>query len=102
MKQLNLLPPERARRDTEFESRLLRGGVWQTASAISGNFNESDKRAVREWASRSTRVISGQQGYKHIANATPEEVHHFTAWMRSQASKMHKRALAVENEFNNL
>ena len=102
MKQLTLLPPETQKLETFFEANLRFAGDWRTAAQISYNSSESDKRAVREWASRSTRVISGQRGYKHIANATSEEIHHFVSWMSSQASKMHKRAIAVEDEFRNL
>ena len=107
MKQLTLLPTEKAKRDTVFEARLRQHRDWMTALDLCNGFGISQmftttdaaRREIRLWASKSTRVISDQKGYKHIANATEDEVKHFVAWMRSQAIKMMTRARDVEDEF---
>lgn len=51
-----------------------------------------DERWLRSVAEASAWVISGQKGYKHVENATAEEVNRFVNWMESQGKKMIARA----------
>lgn len=54
------------------------------------------KRWIRAVASQSNWVISGNEGYKHVACATREEVQHFVDRMNSQIEVMRKRTAAVQ------
>ena len=106
-RQLELLAVEKVKRDTAIESVLRDSCDWMTALDLCNEFGirpmfnslDSAKREVRLWASASDRVISGQKGYKHIANATEAEMDHFCGWMHSQAMAMLRRKVAVESEF---
>jgi hypothetical protein len=73
---------------------LLKGAAcWMTAKdillTVGGRLHDRD---LRELASSSEWIISGQKGYKHIEHSTPEEIHHCAAWLESQAKKMGERA----------
>jgi hypothetical protein len=52
-------------------------------------------REVRELASASAHVISGQKGYKHVKHATAEEVNHAANWLISQGRKMIQRGVRI-------
>lgn len=79
---------------------LRRSHDWLSASAILARLNwtdnEASRRAVRKCAEElGDELISGQSGYKHIDNASDEEVRHFANWMKSQGGKMVARAEAA-------
>lgn len=51
------------------------------------------ERLVRLLAAASVgQVLSGQRGYKLTREASPDELHHATAWLESQAKQMSERA----------
>lgn len=80
--------------DVLWLENLLKGaGCWMTAKdillTVGGRVHDRD---LRELASASEWVISGQKGYKHMSHATAEEIHHARAWLESQAKKMGDRA----------
>lgn len=98
--QLDLLNPAPAGPDpSALESDLLRLGGWHTAAEllIARGEPAADwrKRRLRAEAAASEDIISGQRGYKHADRSTLEELHHFAAWMESQASEMQRRAQAL-------
>ena len=77
--------------------KLLRGNEgWMTARDLMRTdgcrYHDRDIRAL---ASASSKIISGQKGYKHVEHATPEEVSHAASWLESQAKKMSDRAGAI-------
>lgn len=60
---------------------------------------EAGKRIIRAMAEASGgAIISGQLGYKATVHATPEEIHHATAWLESQGCKMIARAQAIKRK----
>lgn len=81
------------------EDFLLARRGWITATQYlrQTGVNETDsaKRQLRALAESSQCIISGQKGYRHIRNATAEEIQHFVRWMERQAKKMITRAEAV-------
>ena len=78
------------------ERLLLEGKCWMTARDImltsTGSVLDRD---IRQIASESTKIISGQKGYKHIAHASMEEIDHASNWLISQGKKMIKRGIAT-------
>lgn len=69
---------------------------WLTARQIIAScMGHLHDRDVRELASASQWIISGQRGYKHLSNATAEENDHAASWLISQGKKMIKRGLAI-------
>src|SRR5690242_12069544 len=74
------------------ESVLKAVQGWLTAEHILYHLGrattDSNKRWLRELASQSQWIISGQRGYKHIEHATAEEIEHAANWLESQAKKM--------------
>jgi hypothetical protein len=92
--------------DVAWLENLLAGAkCWMTASdimltvgclprgdsgALRGRLNDRDVRAL---ASETTRIISGQKGYKHIENATPEEIAHSANRLISQGKWMIRRGI---------
>ena len=87
-------PRHAADADVLWLENLLKGaGCWMTAKdiklTIRGLLYDRD---LREMASASEWIISGQKGYKHMSHATAEEIHHACAWLESQAKKMGDRA----------
>lgn len=81
------------------ETLLFGAQCWMSARAIM----ETTKgrvidREIRQVASESSKIISGQKGYKHIAHATAEEVNHSANWLISQGKKMIRRGIAQRNE----
>lgn len=78
------------------EKLLLQAKCWMTARDIQlTNMGGVIDREIRQIASESANIISGQKGYKHIAHATAEEVNHAANWLESQAKKMSERACAI-------
>lgn len=84
-------------RDVAWLENLLSGaGCWMTASDIALTIGgRRCDRDIRELASQSANVLSGQKGYKHVEHATAEEVDHAANWLISQGKKMIKRGIAV-------
>ena len=92
--QLGLFESKPTDTNVVWLEELLRGaGCWMTAKdillTVGGRVHDRD---LRELASASEWVISGQKGYKHMSHATAEEIHHARAWLESQAKKMGDRA----------
>jgi hypothetical protein len=85
-----------------FIEHLRRNPTWHTSKQIFQTLHW-DERTVRAYAEASDGfIISGQKGYKHIDHATPEEIHHTTAWMESQAKKMAQRAQSIRRRAHQL
>lgn len=81
-------------------NRLRERGGWATSVDLLNDLGLPDTENHRRWIRRLAEqadpdVISGQLGYKHVANATQDEIHHFVAWMESQGKKMIARAESV-------
>jgi uncharacterized protein YciW len=78
------------------EKLLLESSCWMTARDIAlttqGRILDRD---IRDLASRTAKIISGQRGYKHMAHSTLEEANHCAAALQSQAKKMDERACAI-------
>lgn len=103
----NLGPPTTTPDEVESLEKLLRDGAgWMSASAILISRyitpTEGAKRLLRATASECLWIISGQHGYKHLQYATPEEVKHSAAQIRSQTRKMYNRATAVEENYRKI
>jgi hypothetical protein len=81
------------------EKLLFESKCWMSAKDIQlTTHGRVIDREIRQLASDSCKIISGQKGYKHIAHATAEEVNHAANWMESQAKKMSDRACALRRE----
>jgi hypothetical protein len=81
------------------ERFLLERPDWWTAAGIltaAGRpVDEGAKRTIRQAATESHLVISGQRGYKHLEHATAEEIDHAANWLRSQGEEMINRSVAI-------
>lgn len=79
------------------EKLLLESRCWMSAGDIMATTQgRALERDIRELASASNgRIISGQKGYRHTSNASPEEIQHAAAWLESQGKKMGERAQAI-------
>jgi len=81
------------------EKLLLDGKCWMTAGDIAlttqGRVNDRD---IREVASGSAMIISGQKGYKHVSHSTAEEINRCANGLESQAKKMSDRAGAIRRQ----
>lgn len=81
------------------ERLLLERRGWVTAREILTHAgredNDAARRLLRVQANKSDQILSGQRGYRHLAHATPEEIHHAAAWWESQAGEMQRRAIAL-------
>ncbi len=85
------------------EKLLLEARCWMTAGDITlTTMGRVIDRDIRQMASESPRIISGQKGYKHVAHATAEEVNHAANWLESQAKKMSDRACAIRRAAHQL
>ncbi len=83
--------------DVRWLENLLAGTAdWFTSRVVLISLGrtptDDNRRWVRELASTSEWIISGQKGYKHIKHATAEEIEHAANWLESQAKKMSDRA----------
>lgn len=81
--------------DLEWIEKLLHGAqCWMTAKdimlTVAGRVHDRD---IRELASSSKKIISGQRGYKHVAHATAAEIDHSANWLISQGKKMIRRGI---------
>jgi len=85
------------------ELLLQQSHDWMTArQIIAACFGKLHDRDVRELASASRWIISGQRGYKHIEHATAEESAHAANWLISQGKKMIKRGIAIRTNAHKL
>lgn len=81
------------------ERLLFEGKCWMSARDIIHTTKGGViDREIRQVASDSKKIISGQKGYKHVAHATAEEVNHSANWLISQGKKMIRRGIAQRNE----
>lgn len=101
------IPPQVTADEVEALEKLLRTGAgWMSASSILVSRylvpTESNKRILRRTAAESKWIISGQEGYKHLQQATPAEVTHFVKQMESQSRKMSERAGAIEINYRKI
>lgn len=98
IRQLDLFAPRfRAAGDERVGELLdyLSGRGWTSGRAIH-EAKHWDERTIRLLAASSDgQIISGQQGYKLTRQATPDELHHATAWLESQAKQMSDRACSI-------
>lgn len=94
-------PPRHSEdRDVAWLENLLKANKdWMTSTQCIGMLqrpaSDDNRRWIRELASRSEWIISGQKGYKHIEHGTTEEINHAANWLESQANKMSKRAAGI-------
>jgi hypothetical protein len=93
---LNQMPEANAQCREWLEYYLREHGGWHTAAMVlmagCREVTESNKRWIRELASGSAWVLSGQKGYCHLRHAKPEEISHAAAWLEHQAREMGERA----------
>lgn len=82
-----------------FESAVRHAGGWILARDLLRRTGLEDtehaRRHLRALAAQSDAILSGQRGYCHLANATPEDIHHAAAWLESQAREMMQRAIRL-------
>lgn len=94
--QLELRPFQSSPADpnaAELRRILRERPAWLSARDLAKLTGWSD-RQIRQLANASDGwIISGQAGYKHVLNATQEEVHHSSAWLISQGKQMIRRGL---------
>ena len=91
------------RQSAWLERCLLDSGEWQCSRQLLTLSPEPlNDRELRNLASQSQWLISGQHGYKHLRHATAEEIHHATAWLESQAQKMSERAATLRRNAHRL
>jgi hypothetical protein len=79
---------------------------WTTANRccqlLGFRTGEAGKRLVRSMAEHSEgKVIGGQEGYKHVKNASILEVSMAVSVLESQARKMMKRTHEIEKAWGN-
>jgi len=81
--------------DVDALVRVLTHKGWTTARDLRGaGWNDRELRALA--AASAGRIVSGQQGYCLIEEATVEEARHAAAWLRHQAAAMTRRAADIE------
>jgi hypothetical protein len=95
--QLELAPAPPADPNIRWLETLLRDAHgWLTCvQIVAASGQRLTDRGVRELASASEWIISGQRGYRHMESASPDEIHHAAGWLESQAKKMSERACAI-------
>ena len=96
---------DKAAKDLAWLEKLLAGSAeWMLASDILATIgfpvNDGNKRWLRDLASQSKVILSGQKGYKHAACATAEEVNHSANWLISQGKLMIQRGLAQRKAYH--
>jgi len=81
--------------DVDALVRALAHKGWTTARELrSAGWNDRELRALA--SASGGRIVSGQQGYCLIEEATVEEARHAAAWLRHQAQQMTQRAFEIE------
>jgi len=108
--QLDLFPfrPPAITSDAErLLNHLHTNPGWRLATEILRDWDLPETDSRRRWlrdlaAQAEPDIISGQNGYLHIAHATPDEIAHFANWMESQARSMTARAEAIRRRAHTL
>jgi len=80
----------------------LTGKDWQTARQI-GHAEDagwSDRECRLAAEASGGEIITGQKGYKLLSEATPDEVSHAAAWLRSQGEKMIGRSVEIQRLYH--
>lgn len=78
------------------EHFLYSNGGWMKAGLLAQMFGMSERdlrgadSPIRDFA------ISGDKGYRHIANATPDEISHFCARLTAHATEELKRVQKIK------
>ena len=95
--QLGLFESTPADANVQWLEKLLHAhGKWMTATEllrwVGRPETDDQKRLIRQLASASEWIISGQRGYCRIEHATAEEIQHACGWLESQARQMAERA----------
>lgn len=98
--QIELGQPSAEQHDIRWlETTLNLAACWLHAdeliTARGETVSYATKRWIRQLASESEWIISGNDGYKHVAHATDEEIAHFVNRMQSQIVVMNHRIAAV-------
>jgi len=97
------LPVPAATETAWLEQMLLDAKRWMTAQdIIQATHGRLRDRDIRQLASETANLISGQRGYLHVAHATTEEIEHAANWLTSQGRKMIQRALAISRRARQL
>ena len=77
----------------------LQGGFWRKGRHIV-LLDRIPARKIRAVAECTGDIISGQQGYKLLSAATPDEISAAIADLRSRARHIDNRADLIESQFN--
>ena len=87
------------------ESILYRSKGWMKSAEIVRRWgdmrvNESSKRFIRRVASMSPKVISGDEGYRHVTHATVAECHLAANRLLSMKQAIDRRIVIFGNQIN--
>lgn len=87
------------------ESILYRSKGWMKAAEIVRRWgdmrvNESSKRFIRRVASMSPKVISGDEGYRHVTHATVGECSCAANRLLNMVSAINQRISILGNHIN--
>lgn len=87
------------------ESILYRSKGWLKASQIVRRWgdmrvNESSKRFIRRIAAMSSKIISGDEGYKHVSRATVPECSCAAGRLLNMSSSINRRISILGNHIN--
>lgn len=95
--QLTLVPPPEAPAGLDWlEAHLDEVGRWVTApDIVAATGGRLTDRKVRELASASDVIISGQRGYRRLERSSADEIRHFLADMESRARELMLRAARI-------
>jgi hypothetical protein len=84
-----------------FENLLAGAKCWMTASdillSVDRPVDDSGKRWLKALAAETVWVIGGQKGYRHVENASPEEINHAASRLESFAKVCDERARAIRS-----
>ncbi len=99
-----LLTPTQARRHAEADEvnrliALLRGSGWVSAKTIRALAGWDDRAVRRIAAASDGAVISGDAGYKLLAESTPEDFKEFSGRLQSQIRRMAARMIRVRRRW---
>lgn len=97
----------KTQKQNRLEKLLRSRKKWTTATRccqlLGLHTGEAGKRLVRSMAEHSEgKVIGGQEGYKHVKNATLEDVSIAVSVLESQANKMLNRTFQIEKAWGSL
>lgn len=78
----------------------LEGKGWMTASQIREAKGWSDRECRAAAEASKGLIITGQRGYRLLVEATPGEVEHAAAWLKSQGEKMIARSNEITTTYH--